>query len=47
METVYRPRDDDLKSELRLRRRRSQLLDRFKTICADLGIEAMIEDADQ
>lgn len=43
----YRPREDDLRSDLTLHKRRAEVLDKFNALCSELGLAVTIESADK
>jgi small-conductance mechanosensitive channel len=45
VEPKYRPKDDDLRSDLTLHNRRADLMDRFNSVCSDLSIRTNVVSA--
>lgn len=46
-EIRYRPREDDLRSDLTLHKRRADVLEKFNAICSELDLDVAIENADK
>ena len=47
VEIRYRPKDDELRSDLSLHARRAGLLEKFNAICAEMDFDVTVEDADK